>query len=83
MKQTKRNSHRHGYYICNFPLNPDDDLQSGIEKKVVSQIRCFNEAGLDCTPIQAPYSGGRLRKGIGSLPGFSDGVDWPKEGVLD
>ena len=82
MKQTKRNSHRHGYYICN-PLNPDDDLQSGIEKKVVSQIRCFNEAGLDCTPIQAPYSGGRLRKGIGSLPGFSDGVDWPKEGVLD
>lgn len=83
MKKTNRNPHRHGYYICNFPLNPDDNLQSGIEKKVVSQIRCFNEAGLDCTSIQAPYTGGRLRKGIGSLPGFTDGVDWPTEEVLD
>ena len=66
-----------GYYICNTEINIDQP-NTGIEKKILSQVDCFNHANLNCELLLVPNSGKQLRKGLGSLPGISDGYLWPR-----
>lgn len=72
----------HGYYLCDF--NPYDAgrLQTGVDRKVISQIDSFNRAGLDCSFIQAKHPDSFLVRGVGTLPGIPDLLDWPRPGVL-
>lgn len=65
-----------GHYLCTFDA-PHLAEQGGVAQKIVNQIQCFNESGLKCEFICSPYAKSRIRRGIGSLPGFSDGTKWP------
>lgn len=67
----------YGYYLCNFDAFDTSHVLTGVDRKVQSQIKVFNRAGFNCKFIYCPYSASRIRRGLGSLPGFSDGIDWP------
>ena len=67
----------HGYYLACFGISDDEAQTSGIARKVKNQVACFNQEGLDCEFIHCKLPSSRLRRGLGSLPGFSDGIEWP------
>lgn len=67
-----------GFYLCDYDVFDVERTQTGIDRKIISQIACFNRAGLNCTFIHADYPSNKVVKGIGSLPGFPDFVRWPQ-----
>lgn len=67
-----------GYYLCDYDIYEPGRVQTGIDRKIISQIACFNRAGLNCLLIHADYPSNKVVKGIGSLPGFPDFVRWPQ-----
>lgn len=66
-----------GYYLCNFNPFSSDHIPTGVDKKIISQIKAFNEEKINCEFIYCPYAKTKLRRGLGSLPLVSDGVEWP------
>lgn len=68
---------QYGYYLCNFDIYDQDHVQTGVDRKVLSQVKVFNDAGLDCRFMYCAPADTRFRRGLGSLPGFTDGTDWP------
>ena len=68
---------RSGFYLCDYDLNETGRIQTGIDRKIISQIACFNRAGLECSFVHADYPKNLFIKGLGSLPGVSDFVRWP------
>lgn len=66
-----------GYYLCNFNPFELGHVLNGVEKKVISQIKSFRNAGIECEFVYCPYASTKIRRGIGSLPLISDGVSWP------
>lgn len=71
-----------GYYLSTFDLYDSSHVQTGVERKILSQIDCFNESGLCCEHIYCSPSKSRLRRGLGSLPCITDGVCWPTDRLL-
>ena len=71
-----------GFYLSTFDLLNKNHALSGVERKILNQINCFNEAGLNCTPIFCKESNNRIRRGIGTLPFVSDGIAWPSAASL-
>lgn len=67
----------YGYYLCNFDAFDTNHVQTGVDRKVQSQIKAFNNSGLNCSFIYCPYPEKRWKRGLGSLPGFSDETKWP------
>ena len=75
-------SQKKGYYLCNFDIYDAERVQTGVDRKVINQLRCFNESGLVCEFVYCPYADSRLRRGIGSLPSVPDGTLWPEVDTL-
>lgn len=71
-----------GYYLCNFNPFEKSHVQTGVDRKVISQIKSFNKAGLNCTFRYCAYASARIRRGLGSLPCISDGIGWPTASSL-
>lgn len=71
-----------GFYLACFGICDDDVRTSGIARKVRSQVACFNQEGLNCEFIHCQLPSSKLRRGLGSLPGISDGIDWPSAEYL-
>ena len=71
-----------GLYLSTMNALDESRTQSGVDRKIISQIRCLNEAGLECSfhYCEPPHS--LLRRGLGSLPGISDGITWPNPNHL-
>lgn len=72
----------YGYYLCNFNAFDTNHIQTGVDRKVQSQIKAFNDSGLNCKFIFCPYPERRWKRGLGSLPGFSDETKWPDIDLL-
>lgn len=72
-----------GYYICDFDAFDDSRPMTGVDKKVRSQIATMHSYGIDCRFIAGVKSSSVLRRGLGSLPGVSDGVRWPNSSDLE
>lgn len=70
-------SELYGYYLSDFNPYDSNRTQSGIDRKIISQIKSFNHAGLDCRHIEAVRPSSTLIKGIASLPAFPDFISWP------
>lgn len=56
---------------------PDCEL-SGIDRKVLTQIKAFNDARLTCKLEYCAKPESFLRKALSCLPFVSDGVKWPE-----
>lgn len=54
--------------ICIFYYNIDEKKPNGIEKKILSQIRLFDEEGLTCKLVVFPYEFSFITKILGRLP---------------
>lgn len=67
-----------GFYLCDYDIYKRGRIQTGIDRKIISQIACFNRAGLKCSFIHADYPTSLFIKGLGSLPGVPDFVRWPQ-----
>lgn len=66
-----------GYYLTDFnPFDPER-IESGIDRKIKSQIKALNGAGLNCRHIYAVRPNAAMVKGIASLPFFPDFTSWP------
>ena len=72
----KSTSYR-GYYLACFGIDGDDAISTGIAQKVGNQVNCFNDCGLKCEFIHCKQPLSKIRRGLGSLPGISDGIAWP------
>lgn len=66
-----------GYYLSDFDPYDLGHVQTGIDRKIISQIDTFNEAGLNCKSIVAVRPKSAIVKGLASLPCFPDFIDWP------
>ena len=66
-----------GYYLSDFNPFDSNRIQSGIDRKIIAQIKAFNNAGLKCEHIEAVRPSNTLLKGIASLPVFPDLISWP------
>lgn len=71
-----------GCYLCNFDPYDQDHVKTGVDRKVISQIKALSKAEIACDFHYCPYPSSRLRRGIGSLPLFSDGIRWPNPETL-
>ncbi|WP_273382303.1 glycosyltransferase [Enorma phocaeensis] len=71
-----------GFYLACFGIGDSGDVLSGVEQKVRDQLDCFNNCGLHCSYIHCKLPRSRVRRGLGSLPGVSDGVAWPSAARL-
>lgn len=69
---------KRGFYLCDYDIYKTGRVQTGIDRKIISQISCFNRAGLKCSFIHADYPSNKAMKGFGSLPVFPDFVCWPQ-----
>lgn len=67
----------YGYYLCNFDAFDANHVQTGVDRKVQSQIKAFNNFELNCKFIYCPYPEKRWKRGLGSIPGFPDETKWP------
>lgn len=67
-----------GYFLCDHDIYEIGRVQNGIDRKINSQIACFNRAGLSCAFIHADYPSNKVMKGFGSLPLLPDFVRWPQ-----
>lgn len=57
-------------------MDPEYSL-TGVDRKVLAQIKAFNDAGIDCAFRYCSHPKSFLGKAISCLPFMSDGVDWP------
>ena len=51
-----------GYYLCNFNPFSSDHIPTGVDKKIISQIKAFNEEKINCEFIYCPYAKTKLRR---------------------
>lgn len=72
-----------GYYLLDFDPYDSSRVQTGIDRKIISQIKAFNEAGLNCKPIIAARPKSAIMKGLASLPCFPDFINWPDVAALN
>ena len=55
---------------------------TGVDRKVLSQIKAFNDLGVECRFRYCARPISFLKKAISCMPFASDGVDWPDAGEL-
>lgn len=69
----------HGYYLyCYTDLTTPVNAVSGVDQKIISQIKVLNQNGLNCEFIYCPAPKELFTKAISCLPMCSDGIKWPK-----
>lgn len=68
---------KQGFYLCTFDVYASGKAKTGVEAKIVAQIDTFCDAGLQCEFIECKTPSSRVRRGLGSLPFISDGIEWP------
>ncbi len=66
-----------GYYLHYRDINDPNAVIAGSDQKVKDQISAFNDAGFRCSFLLCQQPESVVKKIITSLPGFSDGVEWP------
>lgn len=72
-----------GYYLyCYKDLSDPKNAESGVDKKILSQIKVLNDKGLKCEFKYCPAPGNIITKGLSCLPFFADGIKWPKASDL-
>lgn len=68
-----------GYYLyCYKDLSDSANAKSGVDKKILSQIKVFNDNGFKCEFKYCPAPKNFFTKAFSCLPFFSDGIKWPK-----
>lgn len=72
----------YGFYLCDFNPYDSSGVPTGVDRKVIAQIDCFNSHGLNCSFIHAERPRGNLLRGVGSLPIMPDLINWPSVGEL-
>ena len=67
-----------GYYLyCYTDLANPENAKSGVEKKIISQIKTLNAYGVKCKFVYCKAPNNLLKKIISCIPFFSDGISWP------
>lgn len=68
-----------GYYLyCYKDLSDPENVKSGVDKKILSQIKIFNNNGFKCEFKYCSAPKNFISKAFSCLPFFSDGIKWPK-----
>lgn len=75
-------THQFGFYLTDFDPFDSNRTQSGIDRKIISQIETLNQAGLNCKSLVAVRPSSAALKGLASLPLFPDFIHWPYNAEL-
>ncbi len=73
---------KQGYYLYTFDPDDPNPRYPGVTKKVYNQVACFNKNGMSCELLPC-LPGSILRRGIGTLPGVTDGIKWPEKREIE
>lgn len=73
---------KQGYYLYTFDPDDPNPRYPGVTKKVYNQVACFNKNGMNCELLPC-LPGSILRRGIGTLPGVTDGIKWPEKREIE
>lgn len=72
-----------GRYLYYRDVFDNTGIQTGINRKVASQINALNKSGCECEFLFCPQPETVLGMVKSCLPGFSDGVKWPEVSMLE
>ena len=74
---------QYGYYLyCYSDLTDPSAAKSGVDKKIIAQIKALNKWGLGCRFKFCPAPISFISKALSCLPLFPDGIHWPIEDEL-